>query len=225
MAEGLSTADGTTIDLGNIDQEFTAAMAAPPADEPEAPAPPDVAPFDPEAPFGRKIDGTPKTRPGGRPPKERPRVTTQKALDGPEKPGKDGPGPGYAEGLKEFLAGVALGLAVIPMPEESALRVRCRVQAVVLKETGDGLAKGLAVTAEHNGIVRWGVEKLTAGGSAWVFPAALAVMPFAIQTSMLWKAPVEGDMREMADRVQEQAMAEFKAEMGIKDEEPQQQAA
>ncbi len=217
MPEGLLTADGRAIDLENVDvdRQFAAAMAAPPADDPEAPAPPDVPPFDPEAPYGRKIDGTPKVRPGGRPPKERPRTTTKAAAAAADPKGKPAEAkPDYAEGLKEFFGGIALGLAVIPVPKDET-RIRIRLQGAVLKETGDGLATGLGITAEHNGIVRWGVEKVTAGGGAWIFPAALAIMPFAIQTRMLWKAPVDIEMRELADDIEESALAEFKAQMGL----------
>jgi hypothetical protein len=42
---------------------------------------------------------------------------------------------------------------------------------------------------------------------------------------MLWKAPVEGDMRDAAARIEEEALKEFKAEMGIKDDEPAPAAA
>jgi hypothetical protein len=214
MAEGLSTADGQKIDLDNVDQEFAAAMAAPPPDEPEAPAPPDMPPYDPEAPYGRKVDGTPKKAPGGRPAK--PRTTTQKAIGGGSekdaKGGKDEPQAStYAKGLEELFAGVALALAVLPVPADE-VRVRCRVQAQVLQQTGDGLAAGLGSCAEHNGVARWAVEKLTKGGGAWIFPAALAVAPFAVQTAAVWKAPVEGDMREAADRIEEEALKEFKAQ-------------
>jgi hypothetical protein len=225
MPEGLQTAEGETIDLSSVDQEFAAAMAAPPAGDPEHPAPPDVPPVDPEAPYGRKLDGTAKTRPGGRPPKARTTTAPPKAITGgAQKDAKPAAGETYAKGLEELFAGVALALAVLPVPNDE-LRVRCRVQAHVLKDTGDGLAAGVGMTAEHNGIVRWGVEKLTKGGGAWVFPAALAIAPFGAQTWMLWKAPVEGDMRDAAARIEEEALKEFKAEMGIKDDEPAPAAA
>jgi len=228
MAEGLQTADGEQIDLDHVDQEFAAAMAAPPGDDPEAPAPPDMPPVDPEAPYGRKLDGTPKKAPGGRPAK--PRVTTQKAIGaGPQNGSrneKGAPEAGtYAKGLEELFAGVALALAVLPVPKDE-VRIRLRVQAHVLRETGDGLAAGVGACAEHNGMVRWGVDKLTKGGGAWVFPAALAIAPFAVQTAALWKAPLEGDMRQAADRIEEQALKEFRASMGMDDEaEPEPPAA
>jgi hypothetical protein len=227
MAEGLQTADGTEIDLDHVDQEFAAAMAAPSGDEPEHPAPPDLPPADPEAPYGRKLDGSPKKAPGGRPAKAR--TTTQKAIaagpQGDAKGGKAAPEAAtYAKGLEEFFAGIALALAVLPVPKDE-LRIRCRVQAEVLKNTGDGLAAGMGMTAEHNGLVRWGVEKLTKGGGAWALPAALAIAPFGAQTYLLWKAPVEGDMREAADRIEDEAKAEFLATMGMQAEEPEPAAA
>lgn len=69
MPEGLKTASGEAVDL---DGEFARAMAAPEPDEPVAAAPPRK---DPEAPYGRKADGSPKAGPGGRPAKApKPRV-------------------------------------------------------------------------------------------------------------------------------------------------------
>jgi hypothetical protein len=227
MPEGLQTADGEQIDLDHVDETFAAAMAAPAGDDPEAPAPPDVPPYDPEAPYGRKLDGEPKKAPGGRPAK--PRTTTAKAItagsQGGSKNTKGAPEGGtYARGLEELFAGVALALAVIPVPKEE-VRIRLRVQAHVLKETGDGLAAGVGSCAEHNGVARWAVEKLTKGGGAWVFPAALAVAPFAVQTVALWKAPLEGDMRLAADKIEEEALAEFKASMGMDAEQPEPEPA
>lgn len=222
MPEGLATADGETIDIDRVEQEFAAAMAAPAGDEAEAASPPDIGLVDPEAPFGRKADGTPKKGPGGRPPKDRPRVTDKapKALSGPQKGGKTGgtapSAVDYAKGLEEFLAGLALGLAVIPVPND-AVRVRCRYQSAVIEQTGDGLAKGVGMVAEHNGVARWAVEKLTQGGGAWVFPAAMAIAPFAVSSAMLWRSPVTAEMAQGAEQIQGQAMAKLRAEMGLDD--------
>src|SRR5690348_6015743 len=105
MPETLATADGRVLDLDDTDAAFAAAMAAPTSAEPEAPAPPRRDP-DPEAPFGRRLDGSPKKGRGGRPPKPREIEApkgTGKAQDGK----KDGSaGPDYAKGLTEFLGGV-----------------------------------------------------------------------------------------------------------------------
>jgi hypothetical protein len=238
MPEALATADGQKVDLstpGNVDTEFARAMAAPLPDEPEAPAPPDVGP-DPEAPFGRRVDGTPKRGRGGRPPKE-PSRTMAQAQHPPASAGKPGkgkdataeqlPGKDYSKGLSDFTEVVWLGLAGIPIPGEER-RIRCRVQAQVLKSNQAGLVAGVNIVAQHNGAVRWGVEKLAGGEAAWIFPAALALLPFAVQTSMLWKAPLNGDMEKMAGSVEDEFREVFESilkDMGLVEDEPEPAAA
>ncbi|MCW2903109.1 MAG: hypothetical protein JWO67_5374 [Streptosporangiaceae bacterium] len=222
MAEGLATADGERIDIDTVEQEFARAMAAPLGTDPEAPSPPDVGLVDPEAPYGYTVDGRPKKGPGGRPPRDKARTTNApKALSGSQKP-SDGPkgktqpatAATYAAGLSEFLAGIELALAVLPIPKDD-VRVHARYQSAVLEQTGDGLAKGVGMWAEHNGMVRWCLEMLTKGGGAWVFPAAMAIAPFAVSTAMLWKAPVTDEMRAGADKIEADTMARLKAEMGL----------
>lgn len=73
MPETLATADGAALDVGPAadaqpDDKWVEHMreASRAADESEHPAPPKT---DPEAPYGRKPDGTPRKRPG-RPPKD-----------------------------------------------------------------------------------------------------------------------------------------------------------
>jgi hypothetical protein len=226
MPEGLATAEGEKIDLDHVEQDFARAMAAPLATDPEAPAPPDIG-TDPEAPFGRRVDGSPKKSRGGRPPKERPRTQeTPKALTGKQEPGKDKdkePGPGHAQGLSDFTEVLWMALAGLPIPGDER-RIRCRVQAAVLKENQAGVVGGVSIMAQHNGVIRWGVERLVGGGGAWIFPAALALMPFAVQTTMLWKAPVNGDMQEMAGKVEEEfseVFASILKEMGLAEDEPE----
>jgi hypothetical protein len=235
MPEGLATADGERVsleaaELEKSEREFAAAMAAPGTDDPEFPAPPDIG-TDPEAPFGRRVDGSPKKGRGGRPPKEPSRTTTQKALPGPQKPGKDqGQAPAgkdYSQALADFTEVIWLGLAGLPIPGDER-RVRCRVQAAVLKANQPGLVSGVNIIAQHNGVVRWGVEHLVGGDSAWIFPAALALMPFAVQTAMLWKAPVNGDMAVMAAKAEEEFSAVFASilkEMGLAEDEQDESAA
>lgn len=227
MAEGLATADGERVDLDATEQEFAAAMAAPAAGGPEQPEPPDIGVIDPEAPFGRKLDGTPKKTPGGRPPnRDKPRVTDRpapKAITGGKASGggKGEPPPAsqYKKGLSELVAGMSLALAIVPVPERQ--RVHCRYQSAVLEKTGDGLASGLAICAEHNGAVRWAVERLTSGGGAWALPAAMAIAPFAVSTAMLWKSEVTDAMKAGADRIEKEAMDRLKAEMGLDVDEDQ----
>jgi hypothetical protein len=223
MAETLATAEGDPIDLEHVEREFAAAMAAPGPDEPEAPAPPDIG-SDPGAPFGRRVDGTPKKGRGGRPPKEPAR--TRAALTPPEKPAKGKGDPGtardYSQALSEFTEVIWLALAGLPIPGDEQ-RIRCRVQAAVLKENRAGLVGGVNIMAQHNGIVRWGVEKLATGGAAWIFPAVIALMPFAVQTSMLWRVPVNGDMEKMASKTEDEFGEVFGSilkEMGLAEDEP-----
>jgi hypothetical protein len=225
VAEHLATAEGEPVDLGAVDAEFARAMAAPAAGDPEAPPPPEIG-ADPEAPFGRKVDGTPKRGRGGRPP-TRERARTEPgpaALSGPQKPGKGGgqqpeAGRDYSAGLSDLTEVIWLALAGLPIPGEAA-RIRCRVQAAVIKDNQAGLVGGVNILAQHNAAVRWGVEHLAAGGGAWIFPAALALMPFAVQTSMLWRAPVNGDMQRMAEAVEAdfgKVFGKILADMGLAD--------
>lgn len=86
MPEGLMTADGAPVAAPAIEQEFAELQAAQAAQaDGEAPAPPKK---DPEAPYGRKADGSPKKGPGGRPSKapkaDQPRVA-MKETRGPKK--------------------------------------------------------------------------------------------------------------------------------------------
>lgn len=236
--ETLATADGKPVDLDQTDAEFAKAMTAPRSDDPEAPAPPKRDPADPEAPFGRNDDGTVKApyglkadgsvrrSAGGRPPRM---IEAPKGAQGNDKDkGKGKPQGGgrtaqeYAQGLAEFLGGVQLVLAVVPIPNEN-IRVHARYQAAVIEQTGDGLATGVGTVAEHNAMVRWGVEKITQGGGAWIFPAVMAIAPFAVSTAMLWNAPVTPEMAAGAKRIEDEAMARLKAEMGFEDQPPAQE--
>src|SRR5690348_14554155 len=103
MAEGLATAEGTVLQVpaaGDVEQEWATAMAAPePGEEPGAP-PKKAPPADPEAPYGRTKDGTPKKGPGGRPARkdktEAPRIQPAAAA-----------APGSAEDFEPALGEVA----------------------------------------------------------------------------------------------------------------------
>lgn len=62
MPEGMVGPGGQAIDIDAAEAAFAEAMAAPAAGEaPEYSAPPRR---DPEAPYGRRVDGTPKAKPG-----------------------------------------------------------------------------------------------------------------------------------------------------------------
>lgn len=210
MPEGLATADGKAIGLDQAEAEFHSAMAAPEPDEPEAAAPPKRT-ADPEAPFGRRVDGSPKKAPGGRPAKAR--VTESKPVTadakGGKKAGAAADGTDYTGPLGEFTSALWMVLAAAPVPVEP-LRIKLRAQAAVLKDNQPGLCQGINLMAQHNGTIRRGVEALTMGNAGWVLPAVMALAPFAVQSAALWKtSPAE--LGELAARTEAEWEAEFKA--------------
>lgn len=226
MAEGLATADGQALDLDETERAFAAAMAAPRGDEPEHPAPP-RRPVDPEAPFGRKVDGTPKKRAGGRPPKAR----VQEAPSGGQAPGKTAPAavpkPDFTAALGEFTQGVWMACAATPVPW-AELRVKVRAQAYVLKQNAAGVVQGVNLMAQNNGTIRRGVELLTTGGATWILPAMFALTPFVAQTAALWRSPITADLEQIAnatDAEWEEQVTAIKAEMGLSEDQAQTQAA
>lgn len=213
MPETLQTADGQRLDLDDTDRTFAAAMAAPRADDPEHPAPPRHDPPDPDAPFGRKLDGTPKTRPGGRPPKHRPREISAPPAGPQDAQGKAKPAAAaadYTGGLTEFTDALWMVMAATPVPWDT-VRVRVRAQAYVLQANQAGVVRGVNLMAQHNGTIRWGVEKLTTGEAGWVLPAVMALAPFAVQTGMIWRAPPNGDMEVLAQHTEQQWAETFAA--------------
>lgn len=221
MPEGLATADGFTLDLDDSERAFAAAMAAPPADDPEHPAPPRREPVDPEAPFGRKVDGTPKKARGGRPPK--PRV--QEAPAGAGKPAAGlkavPPVRDFSAPLAEFVQGVWMAAAATPVPWPE-LRTKVRAQAYLLKANAGGIVQGVNTMAQHNAMIRRGVEVLTTGSAGWVLPAMFALTPFVAQTAALWRSPLTEAAEQMAAATEaewEAAVTEIKAEMGMDQEQ------
>lgn len=234
MPEGLATAEGERIDFDQTEREFAAAMAAPSSDDGEAQGPPDVPPIDPEAPYGWTKEGAPKRRPGRPPKQDKARTVPGSSVSKATAPPKGGKGDSqaqgprdYSEGLSDFTQLLWMGLAGLPIPGDER-RIRCRVQAAVLKENQAGVVSGVNIMAQHNGVIRWGVEKLATGEASWIFPAILALMPFAVQTSMLWRVPVNGDMAKMAEGVENEFSEVFSSilqQMGLVDDEPEPAAA
>lgn len=208
MPEGLATADGQAIDLDQAEADFHRAMAAPEPDEPIAPAPPKRAPADDEAPYGRKVDGTPKKAPGGRPAK--PRVTESKPAAPAQGKGKSAAeGTDYTQPLGEFTSALWMVMAAAPVPADE-WRIKLRAQAYILKENQPGLCQGVNLMAQHNGVIRRGVEALTMGNAGWVLPAVMAVAPFAVQSAAVWKA-TPGELADMAAKTEAEWDEQFKA--------------
>ena len=232
--EGLATEDGTAIDLDRAEQDFARAMAAPEPDDPEHPAPPKREQLSEEE-AGEKYGWTtdPKTghrrakRAKGRP-STKPRTTTPPPPPPPgSKPPKgEAPKADFTQPLAELTSALWMVMAGAPIPADD-LRVKVRAQAYVLRENQGGVCQGVNIMAQHNGTIRRGVEALTMGSAGWVLPAVMAVAPFAVQTSQVWRMK-PADLADMAAKTEadwETEFKEMKSAMGLADEEPEAAAA
>jgi hypothetical protein len=191
-----------------LEQQFEAAMAAP---ESEIPPPPRAEPLDPEAPYGRKADGTPKRGPGGRPPKakraEEPRVTSTP----PAAAGVGGPVRDYGPQLDNLAGGVWNLLAMLPPTQ---------AQAAIFKVHRPGLVYGLNLAAQQNEKVRAGVDWLTA--ESWLIALGMVMIPFTLQSISLWTGG-DAQLREQLQaatirdlqQMQAEQEAAFRAAAGL----------
>lgn len=187
MPESLSTPDGKTLELEQqAAQEFARAMAAP---EPDAAPdyPPPRRRRNPDAPFGYEEDGaTPKAPYGiganGKPRQNRagpgrggkPRVQDAVKAARAELPARD-----YSKDLAETVDGLWAALAFLPPTQ---------AQATILKGNKGGLVAGFNLSAQHNPIVRRGIEYWCSDGG-WMINAAMLIAPFALQSAALWFRP------------------------------------
>jgi hypothetical protein len=154
------TAEGAAVDVKPV-QEFAELQAAQAraADE-EAPAPPKK---DPQAPYGRTKDGTPKRGPGGRPAKAKkadaPRVTSPTAA-------------GVAKDFTEPLTGLvqlAWGVLATTNPADAG----------AVKLAGPGLVNAWNALAQENATVARGIEWLTSGSAYGA--VVMATAPLVMQ--------------------------------------------
>lgn len=188
MAEGLQTADGTPVDVPaaasdeELNKQFAQAMNAPEPDEPTIAAPPRK---DPEAPYGRKADGTPKKGPGGRPAKSRAEKPRTVSAPTPA----DIAARDYRQGLAEVTDGVWYLMTIAPSPQLHA-------QAAIFKMHRPNLVHALNIGAQHNPWIRAGVEAMTGPGT-WVATMGMALVPFALQSAALWTGRMPTDQVEI----------------------------
>ncbi len=174
----LKDSSGAVIDIVAREAEFHAAMAAPEPGTPsveEMPAPPKVRDADPEAPYGRRADGTPKKGPGGRPAKDadKPRTTTA-AQAGTSDP------VDYTRGL--MMAGSLVHLGLIAAPPLHA-------QAALWKGALPEMVQAWNYAAQCNGKVRVGVEWLANSDIGWIAAVSLATLPVLQHGIAVWQNP------------------------------------
>jgi hypothetical protein len=187
---------------------------------------------DPEAPYGWMPD--PKA-PGGKRPKKRPgkqAKTVTPPRSRPANAARQTKAPATADFTKpvmELLDGLWTLGAGLPVPEPGFKvagvglynpSIRLKAQMAILKDNGAGVVNGVAIMAKHsepvrNFITRAGDES----GPAWVIPAIMALLPFAVQSASMWKAPVAGEVEKLAKRTEAEfdelvkgAMAQAQAE-------------
>lgn len=157
---------------------------------------------DPDAPYGWMKD--PKT--GEMRPKRRP---GRQKSDGPKPPPATGrprraigppPNSSYQQLAGELLSGTWMlipPVASLPFVPES-LAIRLKAQAHILHESIGGLANALGQAAEHNETAAKYLTAATSGGQAWIVPAMAGVIPFVAMSASMWRAPLSGDVEQLA---------------------------
>lgn len=163
MPEGLQTASGEVVDL---DHEFALAMATPEPGEPVAPSPPRKV-TDPDAPYGRTKDGTPKRAPGGRPPKsayDNPRVTKSPLPPADAKQAKADPAAlrkQRAEGVQGVVQIAAAGTLML---HQRTGKDSWKADTLTLTTYAEPLGQAVADTCESNSSFAALVDKVTSAG-------------------------------------------------------------
>lgn len=183
----------------------------------KAPAKPKTPVADPAAPYGYMRDPKtgeqrPKKRPGKAAstqptPRERPGGQARTRPAAPDKKSR-------ADTINELGQGIWLLLAAVPEVEEGTkmlgrdvytVAMRCHAQAEIINTNSEGIVRGLVIMAEHSAPVAKAIDRAAAEtGPAWILPAMMALLPFAVQSAAMWRAPVKGDVEAMAAKTKEQ---------------------
>lgn len=162
MAEGLATAEGAKVEDVKPVQDFAELQVAQ-AEAADEAAGAEVSPppkKDPDAPYGRRADGTPKKGPGGRPPKDKPRVAGPKAAQVK----KD-----FTQPLHELVQ-LAWGTLVPFSPADAG----------AVKLAGPALVSAWNTLAQENATVARGIEWLTSGSAYGAVVMATAPLVFQV---------------------------------------------
>lgn len=173
MAESLVTADGKPADVDAV-ADFAALMtgAANAADETtQVPPPPkkEPAPADPDAPYGRKADGTPRKSRGGRPPKQKP--LDEPRVQAPTREQAPGLVKDYTQDLAEFTEGLWFLGAQFPAT---------MADAAIFKIHRPRQVYAWNLAAQHNAYIRSGVEMIC-GKATWVGTLLMSTVPMVTQ--------------------------------------------
>lgn len=183
----LKDSTGAVVDIAAGEAQFHASMAAPETSGStsggagaEVPAPPRV---DPEAPYGRKVDGTPKGGPGGRPPKgaDKARVTSAPPT---------GLGSSETRDYTPDLVGLSQSLYVV-----MAMIPPTQAQAALWRMNAPAMVPAWNMAAQQNEQVRAALEWLSGPGT-WPVAVAAATVPFALQSVALWRGGATSEMHE-----------------------------
>lgn len=167
MAEGLATPEGVPVaapTTEDTERAFARALATPPSDAPgttPADGPPGPPKKDPEAPYGRRADGTPKKGPGGRPtaPKhDKPRVGPAAVLDPEAAAGRRA---GWVKGLSGW---GQIGAAGAFMLHQRTGQVAFKADAITIVQFTDPLSDALASVAEQDERAARLLDKICAMG-------------------------------------------------------------
>jgi hypothetical protein len=182
----LKDSTGAVVDIAAGEAQFHASLAAPEVGVPpvaDMPAPPKVGDVDPEAPFGRRADGTPKKGPGGRPAKDadKPRTTTAASA------GVGGGARDYTPDLVGLSKSLYVVMAMIPPTQ---------AQAALWRAAAPAMVPAWNQAAQQSPQVRAALEWLSGPGT-WPVAVAAATVPFTLQSIALWRGGPNSDLHKM----------------------------
>jgi hypothetical protein len=119
-----------------------------------------------------------------------------------------------------MVEGLVFVLGSVPLPDHAAIlgrpvpdvRVRTRVTAAAFYNNRGALAGSLQTFAEHNDMAHRFVASLASGGGGtWIIPAAMGLLPLAMQLADTWRKPVDAEAVQLAAEVEAMAREAMEA--------------